>query len=105
MSSECRLGGADQAQSDDDGGVQAADAGKLTAMSTFSRIPLNYYVGQEHILEDKYAEIPPQIGNGVEISDKYYRVTDVWTASVHNPLSERTASVFLEEVEPPAGLH
>ena len=82
----------------------ARGTGKLTDMSTFSRIPLNYYAGGQHLLEDKYAEIAPQIGNGVEISGKYYRVTDVWTVSVHNPLAERTATVLLEEVEPPAEL-
>jgi hypothetical protein len=74
-------------------------------MATFNRIPLDYYAAGDHIFQDKYAEIPPQVGNGVEIAGKYYRVTDVWTVSVHSPLTDRTASVFLEEVDPPAQLN
>lgn len=71
---------------------------------TINRIPLDYYVGGQHLHQDKYAEISPVIGHGVELDGKYYRITDVWTFSGTSVFTSRTTAVMLDEVQLPAAL-
>lgn len=72
-------------------------------MAAFNRIPVDYYLNGEHLHQDKYGEIPPVIGQGVEIAGRYYRIADVWAVSASSAFAFRTTAVLLEEVELPAG--